>query len=449
MSKSEIIESKETFINYLNNEIDQIREDIKMPGWTNWAVLAALASAGWFIIQEIEKNIFNLEQIYLLFIILSMAYTVLRELYDFFKPNQSNKKIRYFTVDILFREKRLTIVINIIQACLLIFLLTHFSTQVGEIPYYLSLFHYGLILFSPALVIIIENLIKKFTSTNFYVPDMQNYNIPVGVSFSSKKKNKMVMNLSTIPSIALLIFVSYLLANYSLLYFHLHGLTITPSAFSSLKIAILVFSIFLLLRLLIYSEQTSPTLKELVDIRRDLMFGNIELEMGRKLAEISISGLNKSAIFQREITNCVMTLQGIDTELNKAAQKNKIALSQLQEMKGGEDSESQSTLWETIRDATLSHFRQARKIYLSDKSLRGGLFKFLRIYAPIDPSNTDFIDSMQKMGELYIEVKEKYDKTIYEWLNLVAKYEGRSSFGKWQDIATNELEAELPQHEIV
>ncbi len=448
MSENEIIESKETFTNYLNSEIDQLREDIKMPGWTNWAVLAALASIGWFIIQEAEKNIFNLEQIYLLFIILSMAYTVLREFYDFFKPNQSNRRIRYFTLDILFREKRLAIVINIIQACLMVFLLTHFSTQVGRIPYYLSLFHYGFILFSPIFVLIIENSIKKFTATNFYIPDIQNYNIPVGISFSSKRKNKVVMNLSAMPSIIMFIVVSYLLTNYSLFYFHLHGLAINPIAFSSLKLAILVFSIFLLLRLLVYSQQTSPTLKELVNIRRDLMFGNIDFEMAKRLAEISVSGLNKSAIIQREITNCIMTLQGIDTELNKAAQKNKIALSQLQEMKGNEDLESQRTLWETIRDATLSHFRQARKIYLSDKSLRGGLVLFVKIYGAIEPEDTGFIESIKKMAELYIEVKKKYDGTIYEWLNLVVKYEGDSASKKWRDIAIKELEAEAPHKSL-
>jgi hypothetical protein len=451
MSENNVIESKETFINYLNNEIDQIREDIKMPGWTNWAILAALASVGWFIIQEIEKNIFVIEQTYLLFIILSMSYTILREFYDFFKPNQANKKIRYFTIDVLFREKRLAIVINILQASLMLFLLSRFSKQVGIIPYYLSLFHYGFILVSPILVLLIENSIRKFTSTNFYIPDTQNYNIPIGVAFSSKKKTqktKFVMNLSTFPSVFMVIIVSYLLISYSLLYFHLYGLATTPPAYSSLKIAILVFSIFLLLRLLVYSEQTSPTLKDLVDIRRDLVFGNIDLEMAKKLAEISISGLNKSSIIQREITTCIMTLQGIDTELNKAAQKNKVASGKLQEIKGDANAESQITLWEAIRDATLSHFRQARKIYLSDKSLRGGIIKFIQIYGAIEPYDTDFTEAIKNMAELYIEVKKKYDKTIDEWLNLAVKYEGDSASKKWREIALKELDAELPQKSL-
>jgi hypothetical protein len=105
-------------------------------------------------------------------------------------------------------------------------------------------------------------------------------------------------------------------------------------------------------------------------------------------------------------------------------------------------------LWEAIRDATLSHFRQARKIYLSDKSLRGGLINFIKIYGAIEPHDTDFIEAMKNMAELYIEVKKKYDKTIDEWLNLAVKYEGDSASKKWREIALQELDAELPQKSL-
>lgn len=440
MSENEFSESKESFVNYLNNEIEQIREDIKMPGWTNWAVLAALASAGWFIILELEKNIFNTEQFYLLFILTSMAYIILRDIYDFLKPDQSNKKTRFFTVEIIFREKRLTFAVNIIHASLMMFLLIRFSNKVSALPFYFSLIYYGFIILSPAIGILIDKAIKRFTNANFYIPDMQTSAIPFNVPPALRNTSKPFKGGFIIPSIIFSLAITYSLFSYALFYFHSYGLGITDVTISSLKMAILSFSIFLLIKLWVYSEQTSPTLKELLEIRRDLIFGNINLDMAKKLTEISISGLNKSAIIQREVTNCIVTLQGIDSELNKAAQKNQIAISQIQD-----SNESQQILWETMRDAILVHLRQARTIYLSDKGLRGGLGAFLKIYAPMEPEDMGFVESLRKMAELYIEVKKKYDETIFEWLKLAVKYEGVPKSNKWKDVAINELKAEIPE----
>ena len=47
------------------------------------------------------------------------------------------------------------------------------------------------------------------------------------------------------------------------------------------------------------------------------------------------------------------------------------------------------------------------------------------------------------MGELYVEVKKKYDGTIQEWLNLAIQHEGTDASKKWRDIAIKELAAEL------
>ena len=61
------------------------------------------------------------------------------------------------------------------------------------------------------------------------------------------------------------------------------------------------------------------------------------------------------------------------------------------------------------------------------------------------PEDTGFFDSLRKMAELYIEVKTKYDETVFEWLSLTEKYEGGSTDNKWKKIAIEELKAELPE----
>lgn len=442
MSDNKITDTTGLFLSYINDEINQIREDIKMPGWTNWAVMAAVASIIWLLIIEVEKGVFKIEQICLIYIILVLFSSFLRNLYELLKPITSDNRIRYISIDLIFKEKRFTFVINIFQACLMVYLLWNFSSQSGTVPYYLAIISYGIYIISPLIIYLGYFISRKIYNYNLYFPDNKNAYMPIGFSLSSKRKSKVTLNLYALPSITMPIIYLYLSFKYSQLYIYLFGLSLDPTVFSNFRIAILCFSILTLLRLFIFNEETSPTLKELVDIRRDLIFGNIDLEMAKKLTEVSLSGLNKSTIIQMETRNCITTLQKIDAELNKAEQKIKIASSEL-EKNNTNDLDAQRTLWETFRDATLAHFRVARSIYLSDKSLRLGLGVFLRVYGPIEPDNTNFIESLKKLDEIYKEVKQKYDQTIGKWLYLVDEYEGNSTKNLWREIAVSELAADL------
>ncbi len=69
------VDSKEFFVDYLSKEIDQLHEDIKRPGWTIWAIVAAIASLSWLLILELEKNLYQLDQVLLLFLIISFIYS--------------------------------------------------------------------------------------------------------------------------------------------------------------------------------------------------------------------------------------------------------------------------------------------------------------------------------------------------------------------------------------
>ena len=121
-----------------------------------------------------------------------------------------------------------------------------------------------------------------------------------------------------------------------------------------------------------------------------------------------------------------------------------MASSLLSESKN-QEIETTKTLWEPLRDATFSHFKQAREIYLSDKRLQSGLSAFIRFYDLFEPGNTDFITYTNKLGDLYNQVKKRYDSAIWKWLNLIHKIEGEDHASRWSRIAVDELDADLPE----
>jgi hypothetical protein len=69
---------------------------------------------------------------------------------------------------------------------------------------------------------------------------------------------------------------------------------------------------------------------------------------------------------------------------------------------------------------------------------------FLRVYAPMEPQDTSYIESVKNMTELFVEVKKKYDETVCKWLRLSVMYEGESARKKYEKIAVDDLAAELP-----
>src|SRR5690606_39528612 len=90
---TETINSKETFLEYLNTEIEQIREDMKTPGWTQWAIIGALASIFWLLVLEVEKDVFDSNQTLMLFAIISLFVNTIRYIYIQTKPDRKSTRL--------------------------------------------------------------------------------------------------------------------------------------------------------------------------------------------------------------------------------------------------------------------------------------------------------------------------------------------------------------------
>lgn len=433
LSKIILTDSKDKFLEYLNVEIEQCQEEIKKPGWTNWAIMAGLATIIWLLILEFEKQDYITDQIYLLFLVFSFLLSIFHELYGVMKPKKFSKKEYFRPANDLLENNKIRFFISTAHTLILILLIVHFSTKPGKLPYYLALLE-----LVGSLIFVIFSMISMFvmtkiTSTNFYIPQIEGkINLP---SIRQKRKKKS-FRANTFLLVDDVLFI-YLVICYSNLYLTTYGLNVT----TSVKISALLIAILFLVKL-ITQTQDSPTLVSLQNVRRDLMFNNIDLEMAKQLAEITLLGATRSNIVQREFQDCLSTLRRIDSLLNQAKIENSTAAAML--VDSTSIAENASLPWISLRDAAYYHFKQAKETYISDKKLRGGfdlLVSMLKIYGSDDQ---DFHNTVEKTEKLFDQVKTKYDQTIQIWLDLIYKFEGREKAVEWLHVATTELDAELP-----
>jgi len=81
--------------------------------------------------------------------------------------------------------------------------------------------------------------------------------------------------------------------------------------------------------------------------------------------------------------------------------------------------------------------------------LIGGSANFLiSKYAVFQPNDAEYLTHIEKLSNLYKQVKRKYDTTIWVWLNYVNKFEGKDVALHWKDVVVSELKAELPNTEF-
>lgn len=430
------IDSKEFFIEYLNTEIEQLREDLKTPGWTLWAIFAALASIGWLLILELEKKTSDLDQILLLFLLLGFISAIIRIIYRLVKPKQTRKKIQYATFEDAIKGDGLQLLYTVVSSIILILIVIQFSASVSKFTYYSVLTCSTALIIFPYLSLGLASMMKRFSGihTQFYVPDPKK-------DLVSSSPLTLVVNIVWLFIIGLYVYWFLAFGSY---YVQTYGIELTVKTISSFKIAILIASVFWLISLVVRRDVSSTAVNSLIAIRRDLIFDNISLDIARNLSEIALFGVDKASIIQVEVAGCIATLQQIDVELNNANKKNEAASKLLPEALG-EDRETANTVWESLRNDAFLHFKRAREIYLADTSLDGGLGMALKVYGKFEPENKEYVTYLENLRDLYQQVKEKYDSSILAWIQLINAFEGETSASAWQKVAVNELAADIPE----
>ncbi len=419
------------FIDYLNREIEYLYEESKHPGWTKWVIIVSSASILWVLLSEIEKNTFDITHICVQLLLLFLGYSLVSDIYYLSKPKDSRKRPYFYSIENIYKSNLLGILLKGSKYLIIIALIVYISNIVGISPLVLALLRYAI---SFILLVVIFPLIKIFTlKTNMkaFIPDNINFKLDnVGKVNKGIKIFIYIVNNSPIISAVVEIIIDiYIIVFYAYHYLVTIGIKTDPMAIANIKIAFLSFSIFILLYLLIDNIETEPSNTELINIRRELMFDNLELSIAKQLAEMAVIGIDKSTLIQMEVSDSINTLKNIEKELILVSKKIKIKRNN----------------WPTFKEEAYTHLQRARNIYLSDKRFQTGFKLMLPIYSMIDPHDIQFRTTLKNFQEIYLDVKRKYDKTILNWLKLIEKYEGKESRIIWERVATLELAAELPK----
>jgi len=430
MDKNET--EKSLFLDYLNREIDHLHEEIKLPGWTKWAIVAALASIFWIIISEIEKNLFTFKNIWILLLLILLGYSLIVDIYQITKPRTRRNRTYFYSIENIFYSSSLEILFKVIVYLIIFSIILFISINVGILPFIFGLIRYLLPFIFLIIIYPFAKIITLRTNMKVFIPDTLYFDLSK-VGETNKKFRSYINMINYLPIIIdylVIIIDTYLLIIYTNYYLVTFGMTIDPTTITNVKIAFSIFASIILFTLLIHSYETDPSLYELINIRRELIFENIELSSAKQLTEIAVIGIDKTLLIQMEVSESIATLKNIEKELSLASNKKIINKKE----------------WPAARDDSYSHLKRARKIFLADKRFQTGYKWMLPIYMMIDPSDTQYQISIIKLKEIYLIVKKKYDLTIANWLKLVERYEGKISRKNWEKIVISELAAELPRN---
>ncbi len=278
------------FYNYLDSEINNLSGDIKRPGWNMWAILVGLATLGWLLLDALESGEYSFQNVIGLLFVLSLTqylYFSISGVFDSLSTN-NQKQARFINVASQIRNWRFFILL-IGQGAFLIFASIIFSDDVGTLITTLSIIFAAVIiiavLFSFALVFLQLPILSS--------PLKRNLNVIVSVLFS-----------------ALLLFIIW--RHIELL------LNSSSTSFNDIRLTLLVAASFYLIVLLIRVPRGLLILDSLIDIRRQLMLGEISIENAVIQTNIALTGLRAYDVLEEYVVKLLSIYREAAAELTGA-----------------------------------------------------------------------------------------------------------------------------------
>jgi hypothetical protein len=254
---------------FIYKEIQQINEKAKKPGWTNWAVISAIAAAFWLLSGELESGKFIIRNIHINLVLLLLFFDIFSHIRAVLLSNKDdNQKLRYFT----FRSWKSNIYLNCIYSYLyyfiLIVLIIRLPLSIPFIPTLVAIVYASLCLLAVSFLLVLT--IKE-----------------TPLSFSSSSRNYYILGLNIVLP---LVPFTYILVqnNWSLM----------QVSQSDIRIASLVLVIFFLIKILIPEKTDDYLLDGLVNLKRSHFLGYIDDDVARHQLELLLLGHKVSDFIQ-------------------------------------------------------------------------------------------------------------------------------------------------------
>ncbi len=337
---------KEEIVNALDVEINHIRQEDQRPGWTTWTMLGALATVVWLILNEVDRIDFNFPNGLFLFLAISVTMDAL----TFFKglvtydPSPGRRKNRFYISSQLFTDNRSSLFLFLIRIALLLYIGSLFHDWLRA-PTPIAFFLNYSIIWAAAAVILVLSFVG----------------IPVPLSPAETPLG------TTISALFVVLWITIVIAFVEACLSHSSSLNLTDYRFGGL-----LWSISFLLSNLVIGSNRPRLLDTLIELRRDLALGRIDVTSAIKQFDIALSGLQVSDLFQEQIKNVLALLEKANQEVKSAGECIEVATTRLSTNSGGALTPDEIKLVETTIDACEFH-TERRKLMQQrlDKEIYG------------------------------------------------------------------------------
>ncbi|MCX5847247.1 MAG: hypothetical protein NTW12_12975 [Deltaproteobacteria bacterium] len=288
---------KDQFVKYLDSEIIYLDKTLMRPGWTKWAIIGSIATVIWIIINRLDAGKYLIGNIVIITVSISLCIDIYQIIKIFVpKINLPLHEKRFSFSTYVLGSNRAYLTLHLMRASLviiIIYLMSNIPSQITKYSIYISNIMQGTAILSLILC-------------SFFMLPMPLY----------ESKNMRSKSINFILLVMLLCSIVGLWGLIELLRVSRDSISI-----EDIQIPFLVYAIYYLFMLLTYCSQEYPLINKLVNIKRFLVFNKISLEDARKQAEIAITGLKISEIFQDIINEIISDFQLFNECVDKLSMK--------------------------------------------------------------------------------------------------------------------------------
>lgn len=381
---------KQELVTAISKEIDFIQKNESRPGWTQWALLTAIAGLVWGLLKQIQQGNLDWSSVALWFFVCIIMWDTLIFLRAFLlKPKPSlvldldDSLKNRFTSPLESSLERGSCISFLIRAGLVVFLMVMLPVSLNTTLEYIILAYY----LGVSFILILSVVYDLF-------------DFPTSKKVPPKLVIRLFMEFFVGVCVAFMMSVYLLLADMSYQLFWVNNIQVAFILLGILYLASLYLSAIYSYDLLLLALRSTE---------RDLIFGYIDTERARDQVDVIFKGRKMSHLLQEYANDIVLLLEKKNEYENKIDLLLTEALEKIKETSTVEDVTGEIELYlDKIRD-------------IMDVQIKKKLNKFqLRRYiiSIVDPeAKYSFVllaDKIQDLNEKSLEVMKNNSKKLKE-----------------------------------
>ena len=319
--------SADQLVQLANQEIQRVRDDNRQPGWTPWALVGALASALWLFLSSLERSPVRWNQVLALYLVLALIFEGISRLSGLLDagPARDSKHARFWLAHTALGSARHYFALEL---CHTAFLLS--VPIICELPFGWLASGGIYLYYGQRMVGLVLVLVFSFTR------------LPIHLRLRASRTRDVLSwtALSALLVVAIIAVSTYITE-------------MEPSpGFGEWRVAGLLCAIALLLLLLAKSRAEPPLLGPLVDMRRDLVLGRMDLDSARRQLDLALTGLEVGGVLQEHVAHIVRTIGTVEELLETARQELLLLATRVEK---GDATREARTIAEALCQAASAH----------------------------------------------------------------------------------------------